>query len=283
MERVATPNRKLWPLTLLVLAMAPAVMGISGMQKSPAPSGDGTFYGPAQSIGNGDVRTYVNVRGGEPVEIGVALSETALDNLPMPAPQHAGHAEGASAHEHVNMVAYSLELPAEAARTPYRFVELDWNPGGHEPPGIYDIPHFDFHFYTITPAERDAIDPADPLFQKKTENVPPAGFIASNYVAPMMTAVPKMGLHWIDPASPELNGQKFTRTFIYGSWDGKATFWEPMITREFILSRPDFQTHVMQPERVATPGYYPQGYTVRWNEQTKEYRIALTELSMRSR
>jgi hypothetical protein len=282
MERVATRTKKLWPFTLLVLAMTPAVMGISGLQKRPAPSGDGTFYGPAQNIGNGNVRTYVNVRGGEPVEIGVAFSETALDNLP--GPQHAGHNAAASdAHAHADMVAYSLELPGEAARTPYRFVELDWNPGGHEPPGIYDLPHFDFHFYTITPAERDAIDPADPLFQKKTENVPAAGFMAGNYVAPMMTAVPRMGLHWIDPASPELNGQKFTRTFIYGSWDGKTTFWEPMVTREFIQSRPDFQTAVVQPERVATAGYYPKGYSVRFDAQKKEYRIALTELAMRTR
>ena len=277
MEYEDTRSRKVWPTTLLVLVMAPAVMGISGLQKR-SPSGDGTFYGPAQNIGNGNVRTYVDVRGGEPVEIGVALSETALENLPAP---HTGHASAADAH--ANMVAYSLMFPAEASRTPYRFVELDWNPGGHEPPGVYDQPHFDFHFYTIDEAERDAIDPADPLFQQKTEYLPALGFMASNYVAPMMTAVPKMGLHWIDPASPELNGQKFTRTFIYGSWNGKTIFWEPMVTREFILSKPSFQTPVMQPERVATPGYYPKGYSVRWDEQKREYRIALTELAMRTR
>jgi hypothetical protein len=276
MERVATGTKRLWPLTLLVLVMVPAVLGISGVKIQPKSMGDGSFYGPAQKIGNGVVRTYVDVRAGQPAEIGVAFSEHALEALP------AGHAQHEGADPHANMVAYSLELPAEAARTPYRFVELDWNPAGHEPPGVYDLPHFDFHFYTITPGERDAIDPSDPNFQKKTENVPAAAFMASNYVAPMMMAVPKMGLHWIDPASPELNGQKFTRTFIYGSWDGQTTFWEPMVTREFILSRPSFQTPVVQPERVATPGYYPKGYSVRWDEQRKEYRIALTDLAVRT-
>jgi hypothetical protein len=33
-----------------------------------------------------------------------------------------------------------LELP-EDNPTPYRFVELNWNPRGHEPAGIYDLPH----------------------------------------------------------------------------------------------------------------------------------------------
>jgi hypothetical protein len=276
MEYEDPRSKRLWPLTLLVLVMIPAVLGISGMRVRPVSQGDGSFYGPAQKIGNGVVRTYVDVRGGEPVEIGVAFSENALENLPM------GHAQHAGADAHANIVAYSLEFPREAARTPYRFVELDWNPGGHEPPGIYDLPHFDFHFYTITQAERDAIDPSDPNFQKKTENLPADGYMTSNYVAPMMTAVPKMGLHWVDPASPELSGQKFTRTFIYGSWDGQTIFWEPMVTREFILSRPSFQTPVMQPRRVATPGYYPKGYSVRWDEQKKEYRIALTELGVRT-
>ena len=265
---------RVWALPLLLLVMTPAVMGISEARR-PSPEGDGSFYGAPQKLGSGSARTYVEVRGGEPVEIGVALGEGALENLPAP---HAGYA---GADPHANMTALLLQLPVQAARTPFRFVELDWNPAGHEPPGIYDQPHFDFHFYTISQAERDAIDPADPLFQKKTENLPAQGFMASNYVAPMMSAVPKMGLHWIDPTSPELNGQKFTRTFIYGSWDGKTTFWEPMITREFIMSRPDFQMDVMQPEKVATAGYYPKGYAVRWDAERKEYRIALTELAER--
>jgi hypothetical protein len=265
-------------LTLLTLSMVPAILGISGLRPKPTNTvarlgGDGTFYGAPQSLGSGTVRTYVEVRGGEPVEVGVAMSEGALQNLP---PAHPGHAD-----PHASMVAYLLDLPAQAARTPFRFVELDWNPGGHEPPGIYDQPHFDFHFYTIDKNERNAIDPADPLFQKKTENVPAPEYMAKGYVAPMMVAVPKMGLHWIDPTSPELNGQKFTRTFIYGSWDGKAIFWEPMVTREFILSRPSFQIDVAQPERVATPGFYPKGYSVEWDAERQEYRIALTGLAER--
>ena len=88
--------------------------------------------------------------------------------------------------------------------TPYQFVELNWNPQGHEPPGIYDLPHFDFHFYTISLEKRNTIDPSDPLWAQKANNVPAAEYIPTNYipagppgVAPAEIAVPRLGVHWM--------------------------------------------------------------------------------------
>ena len=101
-------------LTLLTLSMVPAILGISGLRAKPTNTvtrlgGDGTFYGAPQSLGSGTVRTYVEVRGGEPVEVGVAMSEGALQNLPA---AHPGHAD-----PHASMVAYLLDLPAHRVRT----------------------------------------------------------------------------------------------------------------------------------------------------------------------
>jgi hypothetical protein len=48
---------------------------------------------------------------------------------------------------------FTLALPKEAAPTAYNHIGIDWNPQGHEPQGIYDKPHFDFHFYMITPED----------------------------------------------------------------------------------------------------------------------------------
>ena len=64
-------------------------------------------------------------------------------------------------------------MPAQNP-TPYKFIELDWNPAGHEPAGVYTLPHFDYHFYKIGVAERDAIVPTDPAFAVKSANVPAA-------------------------------------------------------------------------------------------------------------
>ena len=164
--------------------------------------------------------------------------------------------------------------------TPYRFVGLDWNPAGHVPPGIYDQPHFDFHFYPIAEAERDAIVPSDPEFGAKGERVPAAEYVPAGY-RKLPGAVPLMGAHWVDPKSPELNGEPFTRTFLYGSWDGELTFAEPMITKAFLETKPDFQAPIAVPARYAAAGRYPTEYRVYWSAGAKEYRVALAGLVQR--
>ena len=87
-----------------------------------------------------------------------------------------------------------------------------------------------------------------------------------------------MGAHWVDPKSPELNGELFTRTFLYGSWDGRMIFAEPMVTKAFMETKPDFRAPIPAPARYAAPGHYPTEYRVYWNEAAKEYRVALTGL-----
>jgi hypothetical protein len=87
-----------------------------------------------------------------------------------------------------------------------------------------------------------------------------------------------MGVHWFDPTTPELNGKPVTTTFTYGSWDGRLTFAEPMITKAFIESKPDFRAPVAMAEKYEVAGYYPSGYRIYWDDATREYRIALTGL-----
>ena len=246
-----------------------AVLGACDDDVNSPANKTGRFFGEAVTVGNGNARAYINLQDGAPTELGVVLTEAAMNNLPA----NGNHGGG----DHVNMTEYLLALPKEAAITPFRTVELDWNPGGHEPPGIYDLPHFDFHFYTISLNERNAIDPADPQFNEKAARLLAPQYTPAMYIAPAPVAVPRMGVHWVDPTSPELNGQTFTSTFIYGSYDSKLIFFEPMITREFIISRPQFSAEIRQPQQYEQAGWYPTRYTVRWDEADREYRISLTD------
>ena len=66
-----------------------------------------------------------------------------------------------------------------------------------------------------------------------------------------------MGTHWLDVTSPELNGQPFTQTFIYGSYNGKVTFAEPMITLDFLKKTSSFERDIPQAAKVQKSGYYP--------------------------
>ncbi|HET7459499.1 MAG TPA: DUF5602 domain-containing protein [Gemmatimonadaceae bacterium] len=255
-------------------------------------------YGVPQKVGNGTVRTYVVLdqkNGGAPLEVGVALSEQALEGLPAPA---------ASGDMMANMHMYLLDMPAQNP-TPYKFVQFDWNPIGHEPAGVYDLPHFDFHFYTVGKDVRASIVPSDPRYAVKAASFPALEFRAPFYIdaataagaPPAAVTVPQMGLHWLDVRSPELQGmaghpeafRPFTKTFIYGSWDGQFIFDEPMITRAYIAAKHDATDPAVQDEiipvstaqRYAPAGYYPSAYRIAYDAQAKEYRIAMTQLVWR--
>ena len=289
-------------LSAAVLATALALVAAYTGSPAGRASGASRHYGTAVPVGAGYARAYVLYAAGDsgaPVEIGVALDERALENLPAPNPHAPRTSPGG--HEHVDNHPYLLSLPEQGA-PPYRFVELDWNPGGHEPPGIYDTPHFDFHFYTVPPSERAAIVPSDPRFQEKADRLPPERERPESYVvaappgAPA-PAVPLMGVHWVDVGSPELQGmfgkpeayRPFTRTFIYGSWNGRFHFVEPMITRAHLLEKKNAVDPAERDEVVAvpmapsysTPGYYPGAYRITWDDETKEWRVALTKLVRR--
>ena len=289
--------------TLVLAVLAAATLGACHQADGADVSATLTRYGTSVKVGDGRARAYViydQRNGGAPLEVGVALDERALEGLPAPNP----HADGGSSsgHEHVDNHVYLLSLPERGA-APFQFVELDWNPGGHEPPGIYDVPHFDFHFYTVPPAERAAIVPSDPQFQRKADMLPPETQRPPSYAvtappgAPA-PAVPLMGVHWADIRSPELQKmfgkpeayQPFTRTFLYGSWEGRFHFLEPMITRAHILAKKTATDPAVRDEVIpiptapsySAPGYYPSAYRIRWDAQTKEYRIALTNLTRRA-
>jgi hypothetical protein len=171
---------------------------------------------------------------------------------------------------------------------------FDWNSHGHEPEGVYNLPHFDFHFYTTSEAEVDGIVPSDPDFAADADHLPEGDFVPPFYsvlappgASPSAVAVPQMGVHWIDVRSPELQAafgnpdgfETFTKTFIYGSWDGRVTFLEPMITRAYLLTHPNEVVPIPQPARYPQAGWYPSSYRISYDEQAREYRIALTDLS----
>jgi hypothetical protein len=242
-------------------------------------------YGTPIKLGQGRARSYVLLNKGVPLEVGIALDERALDGLRAPMPPMGGDPNGGE-HAHVDMDRYELAMPAQNP-TPYKFIELDWNPAGHEPENIYTIPHFDFHFYKIDIAERNAILPSDPAFLTKSANVPDDEFLAPFYISPEpRVAIPQMGVHWIDFRTPELqpppNNKRFTTTFINGTYNGAVIFQEPMITREFILSKPNVTLQIPVAPRVTPAGYYPSAYSITYDAQAKEHRIALTQLEWRN-
>jgi hypothetical protein len=225
----------------------------------------GTFIGDNRPLGNGTIRSWVTLdKNGDPTAIGVTFSEAALSGLPAKEPD----------------TEYLLSLPPQASATAFNHIGLDWNVKGHQPTGVYDVPHFDFHFYTITPQERDRITAqGDDL--ARVNRQPSAEYMPAGYVLVPDSAVPRMGSHLANPRSGELHGQPFTKTFLFGSYDGHIIFYEPMITRSFLESKANITEFINLPARYSKSGYYPTKYSVKYDPKNKEYTVSLEGMTRR--
>ncbi|WP_149359200.1 DUF5602 domain-containing protein [Lolliginicoccus suaedae] len=231
--------------------------------------------GPAVTVGEGEAAAFVTVDAeGNPSEVGIRLTEDALDGLPD--------------EPDAPPTVWTLELPESADSTMFDHVSLDWASSGHEPPGLFDKPHFDMHFYMIDETDVAAIVPTDPDFGAKAANLPDEPYMPAGYVVPPeppveMQGVPNMGVHWLDGGEGLVPGEYvFESTLIMGSWNGEFTFVEPMITRDWLRGKPSLEKDIPQPGVFSRDGYFPTTYTVGFDEDTSEYVITLGGLEERS-
>ncbi|WP_439879793.1 hypothetical protein ACSX1A_11485 [Pontibacter sp. MBLB2868] len=218
------------------------------------------YYGPTTPMLGGTARTWVKLINGKPEAIGIEMSEEVLENMP------------------AEMGMFFLKLPGQAHATGIKTVMVDWNPMGHEPAGVYTVPHFDFHFYMITDGQIKHIEGgvdagAYTLLEK--------GILPPTYIfGPQPMAVPQMGVHWVDVTSPEYSPAGFSKTFIYGSNKDRITFMEPMITVAYLkglAGNVQVETPVPSLLKYEDPGYYPESYTIQ-HSTTGTYSVALTNL-----
>lgn len=241
-------------LSLIVMLFA----ACSDMNESSSPE---EFTGERISIGNGQAWTFISVDAQEiPTAIGVRFDSEVLEGLPMGS---------------VFSDEFMMKLSTAVAVPPYDHITMDWNEHGHEPPGVYDVPHFDFHFYFMSEAERNKIGPTDVVqFNAPME----ASYLPPGYLE-TPGGVPRMGGHIIDLQSPEIAGTgPFTYTFIYGKYDAEINFLEPMVTQAYLESKTPIIKEIRQPQQWQKDGYYPQDYTVSYDADTDLYEVALVNL-----
>ncbi len=217
----------------------------------------GTHLGETVDYQGSTLSTYISTdEDGHPKEIGFSIPEAAFNSFDA----LTGDTD------------WSLDFPTGDNETPFIHMWAGYNPHGHEPMGIYDKPHFDFHFYMTNEAARMAISPFDTIAGAKPL---PAGEMPATYINAGLVAT--MGTYWIDVTAPELNGQPFTETFIFGSFDGKMTFYEPMITKAFIEEKHNFEKAIPTVTAYGYPGkYYPTKFGFRHDHDAKAHHFYLS-------
>jgi hypothetical protein len=170
-----------------------------------------------------------------------------------------------------------LQAPAEVQKNTFiNLITLDYNPHGHEPVNIYTIPHYDFHAYSLTEAEINAIDCKD-------ETLPAAEVLPKSYMflpPPKGQCVPTMGFHASDVTSGELkseNPDKFTKTMIIGYYKGIQDFVEPMITKDYLLEKKDFTMTVGKPSKLGKATMYPTMATGTFDKDKNTFSLVFSK------
>lgn len=215
-----------------------------------------TFPGDTVALGDGIVYTWIQIDGqGVPETIGVTITETVFSNLLSVSGQ------------------WTLNLPMVAVDSLFNHVLFDWNHQGHPPNGTYGLPHFDFHFCIVTQAEREAVIPGPDLTPVEPQ------FMPQDYrpIDDPPSAVPNMGVHWIDSLSSEWQGETFTKTMIYGFYQGEMFFVEPMITLDYLQSNPNVTLKLKQPQSFQREGYYPTNYSIEYVVAEQVYNIVIKD------
>lgn len=255
----ATVTPSASPTTAAATSAAPTA---SAAPASTMPGGLGSrLAGESKPFLGSAVSTYSVPGSGLPIlEVGFELPLAAVEAAPTSGDKHEtvrlGFPEGVKTWTGID------------------HLDLDFNAGGHPPPGVYNVPHFDMHFYTITAAEQDAIDCADKTMPA-ADRVP-QGFMVIPPDAPMCEA--KMGFHAPDLSAPELQPSPapFTRTMVLGYYGGKMNFIEPMATRAFLLEKKDFTLAIGKPAKLGRKAWYPSTCTGKFDATKNAWSISLS-------
>ena len=288
-----------WQSARLVLIGLGAMAVLASCARPGGPQGvtPARIFGWKSDLGKGTVSSYAEfTASGTPRALGIVFSESALDGLPTEGSD--GHhcfdrnKDGTidTATECLHHYELVLPLPDVVARSgdiPFKWVLLNWNPAGHIPPGVYDVPHFDVHFFMEPIANVFAIasGPCGPEFIRCDHFEVARRPLPTNYMhadfKDVEGAVPAMGNHLVDLTGPEFNQQPFTRTWIYGAYNGKVTFYEEMVTRSFLQSKPDTCFPIKIPPAVGRSGFYPTLSCLRHDARSGEHTVSMEGFALR--
>jgi hypothetical protein len=285
---------------MVILLAAAAWLLFSGpaADQAAAVAPAARLLGGQTDLGKGTASAYAELNGlDQPQSIGVVFSAAALDTLPMGGSDYHHcfdrNQDGTidRATECLHSYEHVLPLPDAVARradVPFKWVLLNWNPAGHIPHGVYDVPHFDVHFFMEPIADIFALQSGacGPEFIRCDQFAIAKQPVPPDYIHPDFQdvdgVVPAMGNHLVDLTGPEFHKQPFTRSFIFGSYGGRITFWEEMVAHRTLAAKPQSCSPIKQPKAVATSGFYPTVSCLRYEASTGETTVSLERFAFRA-
>ncbi|MCC6443952.1 MAG: cytochrome C [Armatimonadetes bacterium] len=219
--------------------------------------------GQSQDMFGGTVSTWARVLPDNTItEAGVTVSLVTFQNA------RSRQAAG-------NMI--NVNFPDEVkANTFINYFSLGWEPQGHPPANIFTVPHFDLHFYDMSPDQVALIQPDNSLPRPNANRVPAGYLMAANDQDYMAQVVPQMGYHAL-PETFLAPGYVFDKVMVLGYNKGQMNFIEPMITRDYLLARQSFVMDVPRPAVLGRATRYPTRLRATYDPFQNSYSFVLSD------
>ena len=269
-QATATGNVAVTPSAAPSATTAPTAAPTTSAAPSAAASPSARVMGESKPVFGANATLYAVPAGTGYEELGFELPHASVD-------------AASTADTTKPAIITTLRFSEEVRKATFvDHLDIDYNPHGHDPAGIYGVPHYDFHFYGITPEEKLAIDCKD-----ETAVAPvrlPEGYAL--LPPPKGQCVPQMGIHASELSSPELapsSPAPFTKTMILGFYAGKQHFIEPMATREYLLKKESFSLKVGRSAELGRTTLYPSSFVANFDEARNTWVFALRGWSMTSK
>ena len=229
--------------------------------------------GDCADVNTGQVCTWARTQGENVLEAGAVVPLASIANAP---------ADAQMAWPPV--AAAILALPAAVQQqTGLHEFTMYWEAHGH-PPAPYMTPHFDFHFYTIAPGERTAIDCSDVSkpselaagYSLPDQDLPPEMAQMIGVSTLVGICVPQMGMHSLLSSELE-SATPFRGSMVLGYYATKPIFVEPMVTQAMLMEEKSFTLPI--PAIPGATGNYPRSFRADYDSTQKSYRFVFSEFA----
>ncbi|MHC4308300.1 MAG: DUF5602 domain-containing protein [Planctomycetota bacterium] len=231
--------------------------------------GEQVVEGDCQTVFEGDLCTWGTMAGDEVTEFGATIPVAFVENAPM-------EGEMMFPPPFVAVVA----LPAEvAAATGFNHLGVNWELFGH-PPETWLTPHFDFHFYTVTPETVQGIDCADTSkpAELPDEYAMPDLEIPEMGITLVGACVPTMGMHSAKASELE-NPEVFEGSMIVGYYEEDLIFLEPMIAKAKLMKQESFPMAVPAVPNAPANVKWPSSFEAVYDAEARAYRFVFSGFS----
>lgn len=237
-------------VTVISVGLATVLAGCGGSDSGlPDPV---TSYGAPTAIGNGTGRTFIRKQGNTVLSVGIEMTDTALQGLPV-IPFNQDHI-------------YTFAPPPGIDATAIQGITMDYT-DGHVPVGAGDVPHFHPSFFLISDAQKQQITIDSPIADAPVS----ADETPTNHIALHMV-VPTEGAVYFDPILPGYRESPFTTTnYNYNFFNGHMVLIQTGVAVAFLNSKQEQAANLELPRMYPHPGLYPSAYRFKYDLTRRVY------------